>query len=229
MDVFKCCLSFILLCGTLSAQEYYPETRNCIKEEGSKLVGVTEELSNDSPEIRTILANAGFYKPAAYCSATVKYLFDICLVMTEITAWSPTAVPEARAVWKGGKEITRAPMYSDVFGIYSPRKGRVSHAGIIFHWPDKGNYFLSLEGNVGIGDGAQGITVLRRKKTEIHIVCDWIDSETLAAVRDSADTILKDTPLPEQIKEKQKESKFPIFLSSIVVAGLTILLYGRLT
>lgn len=163
-----------LLIGALSAQDQ----RACIVDEGEKLLGVRELTSNDSPEIRTILANAGFDRPVPYCSATLKWLFDICKVMNHtITAWSPTAVPDELAVWKGGQTITRDPLPADVWGIYSPRKGRIAHVGIVLHWPKNSPYFLTLEGNANVGDGTQGITVLRRKKSQMHIIVDWIGNQ----------------------------------------------------
>lgn len=201
MDLRCLSLCVLLYCGCLG--QTHDENRDCLIETGESLLGVTEHTSNDSPMIRTILSNAGIEKPAPYCSATVKYLFDQCLVMTPITAWSPTAVPYERAVWQAGKTLTRLPLPADVFGIYNPKKGRISHVGIVFAWPEEGDYFLSLEGNVGIGGGVQGITILRRRKSSIHLVCNWIDDETITKKLEEGNKELE--PIIEEVKEVPDE------------------------
>lgn len=202
------CISIALVLS-YSALGNPDANRDCVKTESEKLVGVTEELPNDSPQIQTILENAGFDNPAPYCSATVKFVFDVCLVLTDITAWSPTAVPEERAVWKAGEPITRMPRPTDVFGMYSVRKGRISHVGIIWEWPDDSEWCLTFEGNTGVGNGMQGITIKRRRKSSIHIVCNWIDDETVNQEIDQYAAEKKFTPLVDKIKIAKPVSEDP--------------------
>lgn len=212
----------------LSCQIVFGNDRECVVNEGKKLTHVREDLSNDSKEIRTILKHAGFDNPAPYCSATVKYIFDLCGVLNEITAWSPSAVPENKAVWKSGKAIKREPMMADTWGVYSPRKGRVSHAGIVFHWPEDGNYFLSFEGNVRVSDGREGITILRRKKSDVYIVANWIEDEVVREKVNQAIKDIEDIPV-EQAKEADPPTtpkKIKEIVTLILVIGF-LMRYGN--
>lgn len=219
MDLRYLSICILIYCGCLG--QTHDEHRECLIETGESLLGVTEIKSNDSPQIRTILANAGIEKPAPYCSATVKYLFDQCLIATTITAWSPTAVPYERAVWQAGKVLTRLPLPADVFGIYNPKKGRISHAGVIFAWPEEGDWFLSLEGNVGIGSGQQGITILRRRKSSIHVVVNWIDEESITKKLAEGNKELEE--IVTSVNEPPKEKKIiPFWVLAVIAIGAGI-------
>ena len=141
----------------------------------------------------------------------------------EITAWSPSAVPDDRAVWKAGKTITRLPLPADTWGQYSPRKGRISHAGIVFVWPETGNYFLSFEGNVGVGGGKQGITILRRKKSDVHIVCEWIDDEVVRSKVVEATAEMNELPI-EEINKANADPEHPDYDKEIIAVFFVALM-----
>jgi len=86
--------------------------------------------------------------------------------------------PPAKVVWRRGANNARTPKQGDCVGFYYANLGRIGHVGFVDKWGS--DFVITVEGNTG-GSGIErngdGVYRMRRLKSQISIVSNWIPEQ----------------------------------------------------
>lgn len=177
-------------------------------------VGVTES----PPDSNSVSYNMWYWGKdmrAPWCMAFIMY----CLSMANISVGIKTAscgelMRHAKSV---GRWITDGYMPGDICLFdFSGRKGAPSHCGIIVEVQP--TQIITIEGNTGVGDDANGGKVMERKRAYKHVVgCMRPDFKeepemTDKEVYEALTRYLKSQELPNWAKAEMEEA---------IAAGIT--------
>jgi hypothetical protein len=140
-------------------------------------IGIRERTGkNDGKDVEKYLASVGLGKGNAWCAAFVHWVFEVCGIVTPITAWSPTAENKKKIRYKNGKTFGPGPQKADVITLYYASKGRIGHTGFFDHMINS-SMEASVEGNTN-GEHSRegdGVYLVFRPLKTINSISSWID------------------------------------------------------
>ncbi len=125
--------------------------------------------NNFGNEIKEYLAYTNLAQGNPYCAAFISWVFFKAGFAEPRTAWAPALFPSYRRI--------KTPKPADILGIYSLKKQRIVHCGLVERLQN--DWVISLEGNTnddGSSDGNGNYRKWRHKRT-INCFSRWLKKE----------------------------------------------------
>ena len=125
------------------------------------------------------LKSSGNRRGEPWCGAFVTWcLKQIGLKVPAGSGAARNWFPATKVIYSRG--ITkRLPRKGDCVGYYYANLGRIGHVGFVESWGS--SFVITVEGNTGGGNGVNrngdGVHRMRRLKSQISIVSDWIPEQ----------------------------------------------------
>lgn len=166
------------------------------------------------------LKSVGINTPAPWCAAYVNYVLQESKVPHKMNGLAISCCPSTPQLIfdKGKKTEWQQPKSGDLFFWYRTGGG---HTGFIKEWPEHGDYFTTVEGNVTRPDGKQGVAIKTRKKSNVQKIfaASMLGSaEESEPIADSVvvEDVVENVNYPAT-EEKNKKSTPPYAIILVVV------------
>jgi hypothetical protein len=138
-------------------------------------VGVMEVGFNAGPQVERYQRSSGNHRGEPWCASFVTWCFKMLGLRVPPGSGSAASwFPASKVIYQRGGNPRQTIKKGDCAG-YRYGNG-IHHIGLIQSWSD--DFVITVEGNTGGGNGVQregdGVHRMRRLKTQIALVSDWI-------------------------------------------------------